>query len=245
MRITDLPELEAAKISADDVLLVDHDTGAGVETKKVKVGDIRSAVYTKYYYENVTGWLKIGTLTKTHDADDLIVDLYFGQGFGGETNQNTWFRLYIRDAYQSKEDQANPDIQSKRCYAMTGFVLMGGIRKAYENIKIQLRATGTGDKKTSAELWINFGFPYATGSFTASGAMLKNWTPSGELSDSDPTVGVIQEFNWHFIAGSLQTFPIGSVFTTVSSDSPASFLGGSWEKLGKDSLGGNVWKRVS
>lgn len=38
MKITDLPELSAADLALDDVVVVDHDTGNGIETRKFRVG---------------------------------------------------------------------------------------------------------------------------------------------------------------------------------------------------------------
>lgn len=38
MRITDLPELSVADLALDDVVVVDHDTGNGIETRKFRVG---------------------------------------------------------------------------------------------------------------------------------------------------------------------------------------------------------------
>ena len=38
MRITDLPELSVADLALDDVVVVDHDTGNGIETRRFRVG---------------------------------------------------------------------------------------------------------------------------------------------------------------------------------------------------------------
>lgn len=38
MKITDLPELSVADLALDDVVVVDHDTGNGIETRKFRVG---------------------------------------------------------------------------------------------------------------------------------------------------------------------------------------------------------------
>ena len=40
MRITDLPELSAADLTEDDVVAVDHDTGNGIETRRMTVSDL-------------------------------------------------------------------------------------------------------------------------------------------------------------------------------------------------------------
>lgn len=40
MRITDLPELNAADLAENDVVAVDHDTGNGIETRRMTVADL-------------------------------------------------------------------------------------------------------------------------------------------------------------------------------------------------------------
>lgn len=40
MRITDLPELSAADLALDDVIVVDHDTGNGIETRRMTVAEL-------------------------------------------------------------------------------------------------------------------------------------------------------------------------------------------------------------
>mgnify|MGYP004535762943 CR=1 FL=1 len=40
MRITDLPELSAADLAENDVVAVDHDTGNGIETRRMTVADL-------------------------------------------------------------------------------------------------------------------------------------------------------------------------------------------------------------
>ena len=40
MKITDLPELSAADLALDDVVVVDHDTGNGIETRRMTVSDL-------------------------------------------------------------------------------------------------------------------------------------------------------------------------------------------------------------
>lgn len=45
MRITDLPELSAADLAENDVVAVDHDTGYGIETKKITWKNLLSKIY--------------------------------------------------------------------------------------------------------------------------------------------------------------------------------------------------------
>lgn len=45
MRITDLPELSAEDLTENDVVAVDHDTGYGVETKKIAWKNLLSKIY--------------------------------------------------------------------------------------------------------------------------------------------------------------------------------------------------------
>lgn len=45
MRITDLPELSAADLAENDVVAVDHDTGYGIETKKITWKNLLRKIY--------------------------------------------------------------------------------------------------------------------------------------------------------------------------------------------------------
>lgn len=45
MRITDLPELNAADLAENDVVAVDHDTGNGIETKKIAWKSLLNKIY--------------------------------------------------------------------------------------------------------------------------------------------------------------------------------------------------------
>ena len=62
MRITDLPELSVADLALDDVVVVDHDTGNGIETKKFRVGKALNDKLDKSGGE-MTDYIRFGTHT--------------------------------------------------------------------------------------------------------------------------------------------------------------------------------------
>lgn len=62
MRITDLPELSAADLAENDVVVVDHDTGNGIETKKFRVGKALNDKLDKSGGE-MTDYIRFGTHT--------------------------------------------------------------------------------------------------------------------------------------------------------------------------------------
>ena len=62
MRITDLPELSAEDLALDDVVVVDHDTGSGIETRKFRVGQAFANKLDKTGGE-VTGYFNFGRRT--------------------------------------------------------------------------------------------------------------------------------------------------------------------------------------
>lgn len=45
MKITDLPELSAADLTENDVVVVDHDTGNGIETQKITWQNLLNKIY--------------------------------------------------------------------------------------------------------------------------------------------------------------------------------------------------------
>ena len=62
MRITDLPELSAADLAENDVVVVDHDTGNGIETRKFRVGQALAAKLDKSGGD-MTGYINFGRNT--------------------------------------------------------------------------------------------------------------------------------------------------------------------------------------
>lgn len=62
MRITDLPELSAEDLAENDVVVVDHDTGNGIETRKFRVGKALNDKLDKTGGE-VTGYFNFGRRT--------------------------------------------------------------------------------------------------------------------------------------------------------------------------------------
>jgi hypothetical protein len=62
MKITDLPELSVADLALDDVVVVDHDTGNGIETRKFRVGKALADKLDKSGGE-MTDYIRFGTHT--------------------------------------------------------------------------------------------------------------------------------------------------------------------------------------
>ena len=62
MKITDLPELSAADLALDDVVVVDHDTGNGIETRKFRVGKALTNKLDKSGGD-MTGYINFGRNT--------------------------------------------------------------------------------------------------------------------------------------------------------------------------------------
>lgn len=62
MKITDLPELSVADLALDDVVVVDHDTGNGIETRKFRVGKALTNKLDKSGGD-MTGYINFGRNT--------------------------------------------------------------------------------------------------------------------------------------------------------------------------------------
>lgn len=62
MKITDLPELNAEDLAMDDVVVVDHDTGNGIETRKFRVGKALTNKLDKSGGD-MTGYINFGRNT--------------------------------------------------------------------------------------------------------------------------------------------------------------------------------------
>lgn len=90
MRITDLPELSAADLTEDDVVVVDHDTGNGIETKKITWQNLLNKIYpvgSLYMSAKATSPASLfgGTWEQIKDCFILAAgDTYTAGGTGGE-----------------------------------------------------------------------------------------------------------------------------------------------------------------
>lgn len=90
MRITDLPELSAADLALDDVVVVDHDTGNGIETRQMKVANLLDKLYPVgciYQSANSTSPASFlgGTWERIKDTFILAAgDTYAAGSTGGE-----------------------------------------------------------------------------------------------------------------------------------------------------------------
>lgn len=74
MRITDLPELSAADLALDDVVVVDHDTGNGIETRRITVSDLLA--------------MPVGGSAEDNAARHNMI--YRGKALGGSVTSEQW-----------------------------------------------------------------------------------------------------------------------------------------------------------
>lgn len=90
MRITDLPELSAADLALDDVAVVEHDTGNGIETQKITWQSLLNKIYpvgSLYMSAKATSPASLfgGTWERIKDRFVLAAgDTYAAGSTGGE-----------------------------------------------------------------------------------------------------------------------------------------------------------------
>ena len=74
MRITDLPELSAADLAENDVVVVDHDTGNGIETRRMTVAELLI--------------MPVGGSAEDNAARHNMI--YRGKALGGSVTSEQW-----------------------------------------------------------------------------------------------------------------------------------------------------------
>ena len=74
MRITDLPELSAADLTENDVVVVDHDTGNGIETRRMTVAELLI--------------MPVGGSAENNAARHNMI--YRGKALGGSVTSEQW-----------------------------------------------------------------------------------------------------------------------------------------------------------
>lgn len=179
----------------------------------------------KEYRYNVGGaggtakWIKLGTWSGTSDAMNAIIHIYSSSGYNGRAWQNGEIEVFIKDGWQPDSSTAN--------YAFGVSYLL-----SHNNFgqTIQARATSS----NSIDIWLYSAADYWSSTYSVY-VSDGTWTPKNELSDSAPTEGVAQECVGKQICTVSdlldRTYPVGAIYMSVSSTSPASLFGGTWTQL--------------
>jgi hypothetical protein len=117
-------------------------------------------------------WRKLGTFVTYGNANNIVINIYSGNGYNGNANQNSWARIILKDGWQSPVSVSN-------CIGVTCE------RHGYNNtIQVRINVTSRpSNSSATGDVWVLLPWDYANGSYTVEGRYL-SWTHN-TASDSD------------------------------------------------------------
>lgn len=124
---------------------------------------------------NAKVWSKLGTLVSKGDNSNFVINVYSGDGYNGQSDQNSKAEIVIKDGWQSSTS------------ATTAFGV-SVTRQNCEGFLVQVRATA----HNTCDVWVYLPWAYSWGNYTISG-YYTSWTPSNNTSSTAPTTGTAQE----------------------------------------------------
>ena len=124
---------------------------------------------------NAKVWSKLGTLVSKGDNSNFVINVYSGDGYNGQSYQNSKAEIVIKDGWQSSTS------------ATTAFGV-SVTRQNCEGFLVQVRATA----HNTCDVWVYLPWAYSWGDYTISG-YYTSWTPSNNTSSTAPTTGTAQE----------------------------------------------------
>ena len=124
---------------------------------------------------NAKVWSKLGTLVSKGDNSNFVINVYSGDGYNGQSYQNSKAEIVIKDGRQSSTS------------ATTAFGV-SVTRQNCEGLLVQVRATA----HNTCDVWVYLPWTYSWGNYTISG-YYTSWTPSNNTSSTAPTTGTAQE----------------------------------------------------
>lgn len=124
---------------------------------------------------NAKVWSKLGTLVSKGDNSNFVINVYSGDGYNGQSYQNSKAEIVIKDGWQSSAS------------ATTAFGV-SVTRQNCEGFLVQVRATA----HNTCDVWVYLPWAYSWGNYTISG-YYTSWTPSNNTSSTAPTTGTAQE----------------------------------------------------
>lgn len=124
---------------------------------------------------NAKVWSKLGTLVSKGDNSNFVINVYSGDGYNGQSYQNSKAEIVIKDGWQSSAS------------ATTAFGV-SVTRQNCEGFLVQVRATA----HNTCDVWVYLPWTYSWGNYTVSG-YYTSWTPSNNTSSTAPTTGTAQE----------------------------------------------------
>jgi hypothetical protein len=185
--------------------------GAGVPTLWLGKDDIQ---VNGYAFKNLSksypmgtaygkaGWYKLGRI-HTDDSENVIFTVYSGDG-------NSYIKIMIKDRWQSTRSATS----AYRCTVELSNA---------PNATAKILATSDAD----ATVWVYLPWAYWTGFYTVDHDPNAVFYHETDFSEITPTGGTDEQV----VGAMITAYPIGAIYMSMYSTSPASLFGGSWEQI--------------
>lgn len=142
-------------------------------------------------------WYYLGHLISNGDSSEVIIDIYSGDGYNGNGNQNTHISIFVKDGWQSTRAAAN------------SFGISYLVDHADSNATF-IRVKGLASADNIIDLYIYLPWGYSDGYYSIKGHY-NTWVHKGTRSTAEPTSGEVQ----NCVFG---TFRAGQVYGAVWND---------------------------
>lgn len=122
-------------------------------------------------------WVCLGRLKIGVDSWSTMIDLYTGDGYNGNSSQNTLISIFIKDAWQSTKSDKN-------AFGVSYEV------KHYDDSSVTVRAMATSSDEVL--IWVKIPWAYANGYYEVHG-LYQTWSHINQIQDAEPSTGTAQQ----------------------------------------------------
>lgn len=120
-------------------------------------------------------WHKLGTFVTAGNSHNIIINIYSGNGYNGDANQNSWARIILKDGWQSPVSKTN-------CIGITCE------RYGYsKTIQVRVNVTNRpSNSSATGDVWVLLPWDYANGNYTVEGNFA-SWTHNSTTTGDTTT----------------------------------------------------------
>lgn len=123
-------------------------------------------------------WYYLGHLISNGDTSEIIIDIYSGNGYNGNGNQNTHISIFVKDGLQSTRAAANS-------FGISYLVDHSDVNATAIKVK------GMASAHNEIDLYVYLPWGYSNGYYSIKGCY-STWTHKGTRSTTEPTSGEAQ-----------------------------------------------------
>ena len=152
------------------------ETGAtGSKGDKGEKGEADIKCYPLTGGSNQLVWSKLGTLISAWDNSNFIINIYTGNGYNGQAQQNSQAEIVIKDGWQASA-------------STTSAFGVSVTRQNCDDLKVQVRATAS----NKCDVWVYLPWAYSWGTYTIAGKYT-SWETSSTTQTTEPITGTLQD----------------------------------------------------